>query len=800
MTPDLKKDKYSIKYYPGAVLSHKQKNNYFWFYTADTALEVRVVSDTILRFRYAADGFFHPDFSYAVSESFHDKNVHIRLREDAAKYEIITPSLICRIFKKTLKKVIYNRRKQVIMEDEAGYHWQHYIRKGGKINYCSMKIQEEEHFYGLGDKPTKLDMRGRHFENFGADVYGYQKDHDPLYKNIPFYYGLHHNTCYGIFFDNTFRTIFDFGNENLEVCSFWARGGEMNYYFIYGPRMKNVAEQYAFITGTAEMPPMWALGYQQSKWSYKPEKQVKEIASEFRKRKIPCDVIHLDIDYMDGFRCFTWNKKDFPDPARMIRQLQKQGFKIVCIIDPGIKVDTNYPVYKEAFEKDYFCKRADGELMEGDVWPGKCNFPDFTNPQVRKWWSTLFEDLIKAGVRGVWNDMNEPAVFEMGTFPEDVRHDFDGHPASHRKAHNIYGMQMARATMNGLKKYLGDKRPLNITRSGFSGVQRYAATWTGDNTASWEHLWLANLMCQRLSMSGISFVGSDIGGFIGNPDGELYVRWLQMAVFHPFCRTHSAGLDRDSQPHEPWVYGPRFEFIARKFINLRYRLLPYIYTAFWQHTQNGTPVLRSPIMYDQEDPETYYRMEEFFLGDKMLICPIARPGVDTRRMYLPKGKWYNFWTDHIEQGGKEFITSAPLDQCPVFIHEGSVIPNYPLMQYVGESKIQELTLHIYFSSRSQESEFYEDAGDGYGYKNGEYNVCKFAVHGNKNQFKIYQAFTSDFTPTYQTYNIVIHGLPFVPQEYSVDGKFSKLGKRNFALGTVKFHVPRKFEEIILNAS
>jgi alpha-glucosidase len=354
----------------------------------------------------------------------------------------------------------------------------------------------------------------------------------------------------------------------------------MNYYFIYGPLMRSVAEQYAYITGTAEIPPIWALGYQQSKWSYKPEKQVKEIANEFRKRKIPCDVIHLDIDYMDGYRCFTWNKKEFPDPMRMIKQLQKQGFKIVCIIDPGIKVDKNYSVYKEAFEKNYFCRRADGELMEGDVWPGKCNFPDFTNPQVRKWWSTLFEDLIKAGVRGIWNDMNEPAVFEIGTFPEDVRHDYDGHPGSHRKAHNIYGMQMARATMTGLKKYLGDKRPLNITRSGFSGVQRYAATWTGDNTASWEHLWLANLMCQRLSMSGISFVGSDIGGFIGNPDGELYVRWLQMAVFHPFCRTHSAGLDRDSQPHEPWVYGPRFEFIARKFINLRYRLLPYIYTAF----------------------------------------------------------------------------------------------------------------------------------------------------------------------------------------------------------------------------
>jgi alpha-glucosidase len=799
MKPDLKKDKYSVKYYPTEILRHEQKNNYFWFYTADIVLELRVVSDTIIRFRYAVDGFFQRDFSYAISEDFHDSNVHIRLREDKLKYEIITPSIVCRIIKKTMKRTIFNRKKQIILEDEPGFHWQHYIKKGGKINYCSVKIQEGEHFYGLGDKPTKLDLRGKYFENFGADVYGFQKDSDPLYKNIPFYYGLHHNFAYGIFFDNSFRTIFDFGHEKADVCSFWARGGEMNFYFIYGPEVKSVAEQYASITGVAEMPPLWALGYQQSKWSYFPEKQVKEIAGEFRKREIPCDVIHLDIDYMDGFRVFTWDKKKFPDPGRMIRQLQKQGFKVVTIIDPGVKVDKAYKVYKEAIEKNYLCRRADGDLMEGDVWPGKCNFPDFTNPKVRQWWSTLFEDLIRAGVRGVWNDMNEPAVFEIGTFPEDVRHHYDGDECSHRKAHNIYGMQMARATLQGLKKFLGDKRPLNITRSGFSGVQRYASVWTGDNSASWEHLWLANLQCQRLSMSGISFAGSDIGGFIGNPDGELYVRWLQMAIFHPFCRTHSAGLDRDSQPHEPWVYGPRFEFIARKFINLRYQLLPYIYTAFWQQYQKGTPVLRSPIMYDQTDPEVYHRMEEFFLGDKMLICPVSRPGVDSRRMYLPKGKWYNFWTDALEHGGKEFITSAPLDQCPVFIHEGSVIPNFPKMQYVGETKITELILHIYFASRSQESELFEDDYDGYGYQNGKFNICKFAVHGNKNQFKIYQAFTSDYTPSYEFYKIVIHGLPFVPDEYMADGKLFKLSKKNYALGTVKFRVPRKFEEIILNA-
>ena len=790
-------DKYSEKYFPTEIIRYKQNNNVFFFYTENIKLEVKIYSATIIRFRYGIDAILQKDVSYAVCPDFREKSVFIKLKEDETKFEIFTDSLICSVEKSTMKVVIYNSDEQVVCEDSTGFHWQKYIQKGGNINYCSKVIQKDERFYGLGDKPTESDLRGKRFENYGEDTYGFKKDKDPLYKNIPFYIGLHHGLSYGIFFDNTFRTLFDFGFETHDTASFWARGGEMNYYFIYGPQMLDVSRQYTKLTGTSELPPLWALGYHQCKWSYFPEKNVKEIAREFRERNIPCDVIYLDIDYMDGYRCFTWDKKHFPNPARMIAELGAEGFKVVSIIDPGIKVDKNYSVYREALEKKYFCTRADGDPVEGAVWPGKCNFPDYTNPVVRKWWSNLFEDLIKVGIKGIWNDMNEPAVFKIGTFPEDVRHDFDGQPCSHRKAHNVYGMQMARATYDGVKKFLNGKRPFVITRSGYSGVQRYSSVWTGDNLATWEHLWIANIQVQRLNLSGISFAGSDIGGFIGNPDGELYIRWLQMAVFHPFCRTHHAGLEEGANAQEPWSFGTRIEFLAKKFITLRYQLLPYLYTTFWQQTYFGTPMIRPMVTFDQEDVETQHRMAEFMFGDKILICPVTAPGVDGRRMYLPRGRWYNFWDDTVVNGGHELYVHAPLDKIPMFILEGSVIPNYPKMQYVGEKHIDELTLHIYYSKHQNISYVFEDEGDGYGYKIKEYNILKFIVNGNKNQFNIFQTITGHFEPTHKWYKIVLHGLPFETDEYYVDGKAHKLSSRNYALGTVKFRVHRNFQEIVL---
>jgi alpha-glucosidase len=357
--------------------------------------------------------------------------------------------------------------------------------------------------------------------------------------------------------------------------------------------------------------------------------------------------------------------------------------------------------------------------------------------------------------------MNEPAVFGAGTFPDDVRHQYDGHRGSHRKAHNVYGMQMVRSTYEGLRKLMKNKRPFTITRAGYSGVQRYASAWTGDNVASWEHLKLGNIQCQRMSVSGIPFVGTDIGGFSGEPDGELFTRWIQMGTFSPFMRAHSAG---DTKEREPWSFGEPFTAINRAFIELRYRLLPYLYSAFWEHHRYGFPILRPVVMQEQEVYSNHFRQDEFTYGDKILICPVLEPGQKSRNVYLPTGNWYNFWSHEMVEGGKETEVLTPLETIPIFVKAGSVIPEYPVMQYVGENEIEEVKLNIYYSDYEANSFLFEDYGETFAYEQDIYLEKKFAVSGTKTSFTIKQSMEGLYNPRYENYAFKIIGLPFEPSK------------------------------------
>ncbi len=758
-------------FFPGKLKNFtKQKDKLVITTDQGVILNLYIITDNIFRLRYANDGFFEKDFSYAIDKSFTGGYTKFEYEDKTDFLEVRTANLKCRIQKADLKITFKDMDDQVINEDELGYHWEENHEYGGNIVKVSKKVQPTEYYYGLGDKPTGLNLKGKRFTIWGSDVYGFEKEQDPLYKNIPFFIGLHDSTSYGIFFDNTFRTHFDFASERHAVSSFWADGGEMNYYFIYGPDINKVIARYSHLTGKPEMPPLWALGYHQCKWSYFPEKKVREIANKFRELEIPCDALYLDIDYMDEFRCFTWDKEKFPDPKGLVEELKQNGFKTVVIIDPGIKVDEEYSVFKEAFDNDYFCKRADGPFMKGKVWPGECYFPDFTNAEVRAWWANLFEELIgEIGIQGVWNDMNEPAVFEVEnkSFPYDVRHDFDGHPCSHRKAHNVYGMQMARATYHGVKRFTHPNRPFLITRSLYSGTQRYSSAWTGDNLASWEHLWLANIQCQRMCMSGYSFVGTDIGGFIGQPTPELYVRWIQMATFHPFMRTHSSG---DHGNQEPWSFGKESLKIVKQFIELRYELLPYLYTTFYQYISNGRPILRPLCTIEQYDIDTHYRMDEFMCGDHIMVCPIQEPNTRGRYLYLPKGLWYHYWDDRAHKGGEEFWEDADLKTMPIYIKAGAVIPKFPIQQYVGEKDFKNLDLHLYYIHGKSSSQLYEDRGDGYEYKRGIYALKRFNMTGNDLSFSLQHSINGEYNATYQHYRVIIHGMPFKPTRILIDNQ------------------------------
>lgn len=757
--------------FPSRVINYKKVVDKLYFYTEnDVVLEVTIVRDSVLRFRYSTTGVFNNDFSYGVTIHASRGYNFLEVEETAKTYKIKTSKLLCKVNKSDLKISIYDAVDGgLINEDEIGFHWEENYHSGGDIVKMSKVSHKTESYYGLGDKPVPVSLKGRRFENWVTDSYAFGKDTDPIYKAIPFYTGITDNKAYGIFFDNTFRTYFDFAFERRNVTSFWADGGEMDYYFIYGPQMQDVVVSYTDLTGKPhQLPPLWALGFHQCKWSYYPESEVKEITKTFRDLKIPCDAIYLDIDYMEGFRCFTWDKNHFPDPKRMVKELEQDGFKTVVIIDPGIKIDKEYSVFKEALENDYFCKRADGPYMKGKVWPGECYFPDFTKPEVRDWWADLFKELIEdIGVKGVWNDMNEPAVMEVPnkTFPDDVRHDYDGNPCSHRKAHNIYGMQMARATYHGLKKYSYPKRPFVITRAAYSGTQRYTSSWTGDNVATWEHLWIANVQAQRMAMSGFSFVGSDIGGFAEQPQGELFARWIQLGVFHVFCRVHSSG---DHGDQEPWMFGEDITDIVRKFIELRYQLLPYLYTAFWKYSSEGIPIIKSLVLFDQEDIHTHYRSDEFIYGDNILVCPIIEPSAKGRRMYIPRGKWYNYWTKELVVGGREMWVDADLDSIPMFIKEGAVIPKYPVQQYVGEKAFDKITLEIYYKEGKEQSQLYDDAHDGLDYKKGRYTLRTFKVTGKKNQFILQQHKEGKFDAQYEQFTLVFYNLPFEIKTIEID--------------------------------
>jgi len=750
------------------------------------ALRISVLAAGIFRLRYSPDGVFLPDFSYAIDPGFEPEKVTVRLEEREHEYLLDSGSLQVLVSKADLKLRFYDQDDRTICADESGFSAKRTILKG----WCELRLEKKCHkkevFYGLGDKSCGAKLAGKKFEHWCTDAYAFGLETDPLYRAIPFYYAMNQGVAYGIYLDNSFRTHFDFGASDPGATTFSAEGGELNYYFLQGPSLAAVARNYARLTGTHAMPPMWALGYHQCRWSYHPDAHVREIAGEFRERQIPCDAIYLDIDYMDGYRCFTWDSKAFPNPKSLVDDLRALGFQTVVMIDPGIKEDPNYAVYHDGLDKNMFLRTADGVVAKAPVWPGFCAFPDFTNPSVRAWWGKLYENLyIETGIAGFWNDMNEPAVFHVNlkTLPDNVMHDHDGLPCSHRKAHNIYGMQMNRASWEGFLSLRPDKRPFLLSRASFSGGQRFSAIWTGDNCSDWEHLQIANMQCQRLSVSGFSFCGTDIGGFAGNADGELFVRWLQLGVFHPLMRVHSIGKHSagDAMPaeeaelidpalhvadQEPWSFGEKWTDLAKKAIELRYCLLPCLYSAMWLHTLDGSPVIRHLAFADEQDPKLWEQERDFLFGEHILVSPIVQPKVQRQGVYLPGGTWYYFWTGQ-PCNGEMFVNVMP-DQIPFFVREGAVLPVYPTRQHTGQA-IEELTLYVYFKNGFETSHLYEDEGEGYGHLDGEFSLRILETEGKNGSFTLRQRKEGAFAAAYEKVKIYLVGFPTFVKRCSVDG-------------------------------
>ncbi|HYC85021.1 MAG TPA: TIM-barrel domain-containing protein, partial [Chryseosolibacter sp.] len=523
------------------------------------------------------------DFSYAVVAQ--PAQVGLTITEHDHTIEIHTGKLILEIRKDPVRLRFLNTRHEVINEDDPafGTSW------NGEQVTTYKRLFPDERFIGLGEKTGPLDRRGNGYVNWNTDAFAYGSGSDPLYSTLPFYIGIHGHHVYGIFFDNTHKTFFNFGASNNRFSSFAADAGEMNYYFIQGETVSDLIRQYTFLTGRMDMPPLWSIGYQQCRYSYYPDKEVLGIARHFRDKDIPADVIVLDIHYMDDYKIFSWHRKSFSEPQRLLKQLEEMGFEVVLMCDPGIKVEKGYHTYEDGIAKDVFIKYPDGSQYTGQVWPGWCHFPDFTNPRTREWWKEQFRDYIELGVQGFWNDMNEIATWG-NMLPENVEFDFEGHKASMRRARNVFGLMMARSTYEGTKALMKNRRPFNLTRSAYSGIQRYAAVWTGDNVAYDEHMLLGVRMVSSMGLTGVAFAGYDVGGFVGNADSKLFARWISIGAFCPFFRGHSMINSRDS---EPWSFGEEVEQISRNYIRFRYQLMPYIYSLFHEASQTGMPVQRT---------------------------------------------------------------------------------------------------------------------------------------------------------------------------------------------------------------
>lgn len=582
------------------------------------------------------------------------------------------------------------------------------------------KMQGDEKFYGLGDKTGFLDKKHYDYEMWNSDLPQAHTDaFKALYKSVPFFITLRENCVYGLFFDNTYKSFFNMAKENEKYFYFGANEGNLDYYFIYGAAMKEVVQNYTYLTGRTPLPQLWTLGYHQSRWGYETKEEILALAKKYRECEIPCDTIHFDIDYMDGYRVFTWNEEDFGKPGEIIKQIADMGFKTVTIIDPGVKKDENYTKYKEGIAGDYFAKTPEGEVYVNAVWPGEAVYPDFGDPKVRSWWANNHKYLLELGVRGIWNDMNEPASFN-GELPQDVVFTDEDRKANHAKMHNVYGHLMSKATYEGLKE-LDKKRPFVITRACYAGSQKYATFWTGDNQSLWAHLAMAIPQMCNMGLSGLSFIGTDVGGFGADTTGELLARWVQVGCFSPLFRNHSA---KGTIQQEPWVFGDEVLSIYKKYVELRYRLLPYLYDLFYEEEKTGIPIIRPLVLHYEEDKETHEMNGEFLFGDSMLVAPVVEQGATKKIVYLPKGDWYDYDTKEKISGNKYFLKDAPLSVCPIYVKAGSILPNFLPMHYVGEIELDTLVLDVY--PGTGEYLHYQDNGEDFAYRDGEYNLYRFA--------------------------------------------------------------------------
>ena len=717
---------------------------------ATATMRVTALRDDVLRIRIAASGTLPEDASWAVLPSSRSASVAVTSETTSAAIGFRTASAHVAIDRRTGVMRVTDLNGRVLREDAAPVEF----HAGGRFRVTET-MPADEHYFGLGDKTGPSDRRGRAFSMWNTDAYRFQESTDPLYKDIPFFLSFRKGTATGTLLDNTWRSSFDFGKEDAHTYSFGAANGPVDIYVMLGPTPRQVVEAYAWLTGTAPLPPRWMLGFQQSRYTYTPEARLVEVATKLREDRIPTDALYLDIDFQDRNRPFTVDTKAFSDLDRTLAKLHAMHFHTVAITDLHIAKAPaqGYGPYDSGTAGDEFLHNPDGSVYSGKVWPGPAVFPEFTQASSRKWWGSLYKPFHSLGFDGFWNDMNETSIFDSSTatIEENVQDrveepGFAKRTGTQAEFHNVYGMENSRATYDGLLAIDPDQRPFVLTRATYAGGQRYAATWTGDDSSTWNHLRMTSPMLKSLGLGGFSFAGADAGGFAGSPSPDLLTKWLEIAAFHPIDRAHAEKGTRDK---EPWVDGLEQENLRRRYIETRYKLMPYLYTLAEETARTGLPMMR-PVFLDYPNgardghPLDLDGDQNFLLGHDLLIAPSPyEEASDKYAVEFPTSRWYDFWSGDpvakIEpvksaEGAPTVATDQvalytsvqpTLAELPVYVRGGAILPMAPLTQSTDETPSGPLKLRVYAGDDCR-GELYTDDGRSFAYKTGEFLRMTFA--------------------------------------------------------------------------
>ena len=740
-------------------------------------MQIVALRPDIVRVR-AGIGHLPEDASWAVAARTRAQRVPLQVFAQAGTVVLRTATLEVRVDRRTLHLTVLDRGGRVVLDDMAGAA----LSFHGAAFTLRKRMPTDAHYFGLGDKAGPLDRRGGAFTLWNTDAYGFGEATDPLYKSIPFVLEVEDDgSSVGVFLDNTWRSHFDVGRAERDTLRIGAEGGPVDYYVLAASQPKGVIEAYAYLTGTTPLPPIWTLGFQQSKNSYLTDAEVRSVAARLRAERIPVDAIYLDIDFQQHNRPFTVSREAFPDLPRLLADLKAINLNVVLITDLHIAQlpSQGYAPYDTGLAQDAFVRRPDRSTYVAEVWPGPAVFPDFSRPTVRDWWGGLYAQFVHDGVAGFWNDMNEPAIFGVRdkTMPLDVVHrigepGFRARAATHAEMHNVYGMLNSRATYEGLRRLDPDQRPFVLTRASYAGGQRYAATWTGDNVSSWGHLHLATAMLVNLGLSGFGLAGDDIGGYTGDgPSPELLTRWVEVGAFNPIFRDHAG---KGKPPQEPFV-GPADQVaIRRHYIEERYRLLPYLYGLAEQQSRTGLPIMRPVFL---EFPEVLARGEqlggtsdEFMLGPDLLVAP-ASDGQSpvAYRVSLPGPGWYDYWTGTRLDGA--VATEVPrLERLPVYVRPGAILVRQPLVQSTGERPEGPLELAVY-PGPDCHGELYFDDGRSMAFQAGEFlrRAVRCRVDGAVTTVSV-GVQEGQYRPWWTEVEVTVHGVAAAPARQLVDGR------------------------------